>query len=220
MKAIERIYKYIDIKGLKIAEFERKNSLSNGYLKKMLQRKADIGESILNSILENSPDISAEWLLTGNGSMLKSEIKEAGEVVKVNADEQQAIPLVNVNAVAGFGNDNFAIAREDVKDYYVIPKFRHCKVDFMIELSGNSMYPQYNSGDVVACTVIKESRFIQWNRVHIIATKEQGIMCKRIQQGTEGHIKAVSVNPDYPPFEVPVSEITGLALVCGVIRLE
>ncbi len=71
MKAVERIYQYIDAKGLKIAEFERNCRLSNGYLKKMKQRNADIGESIIISILENCPDISTEWLLRGEGDMLR-----------------------------------------------------------------------------------------------------------------------------------------------------
>lgn len=88
MKAIERIYQYIDFKGIKIAEFERKNFLSNGYLKKMLLRKGDLGESILNQIVENSPEISAEWLLTGKGEMLKSDSTEVKKEVISSAEER------------------------------------------------------------------------------------------------------------------------------------
>lgn len=88
MKAIERIYQYIDFKGIKIAEFERKNFLSNGYLKKMLLRKGDLGESILNQIVENSPEISAEWLLTGKGEMLKSDSLEVKKEVISSAEER------------------------------------------------------------------------------------------------------------------------------------
>lgn len=72
MKAIERIYQYIDIKGIKIVAFEKKCGISNGYLGKMYKRKADIGESILVQILENCPDLSPEWLLTGGGQMKMS----------------------------------------------------------------------------------------------------------------------------------------------------
>lgn len=71
MKAIERIFQYIEKKKLNKSEFERNSKISNGYLSKQLRRKADIGESILNNILENCPDINPEWLLTGKGNMLK-----------------------------------------------------------------------------------------------------------------------------------------------------
>ena len=73
MKIIERIFEYIKYKGVTVADFERKNSLSNGYLRKMKQRNADIGETIIVNILENCPDISLSWFVLGEGSMLKTE---------------------------------------------------------------------------------------------------------------------------------------------------
>ena len=110
--------------------------------------------------------INCEWLLTGNGKMLKEEASPIPcNLVRKNpvkgenyipptapmeaaprpeaiplADAQgtgsvKPIPLVTATAAAGFGNGHFSIAEEDVKEYYVIPKFRFCKVDFMIEVS-------------------------------------------------------------------------------------
>lgn len=73
MKAIKRIYQYIDSKGIKAVPFEKKIGLSNGYLGKQLSRNADLGEGILMRVIENCPDINPEWLLTGNGEMLKNE---------------------------------------------------------------------------------------------------------------------------------------------------
>ena len=71
MKIIERIFEYIKYKGVTIVDFERKNALSNGYLRKMKQRNADIGETIIVNILDNCPDISLRWFVLGEGSMLK-----------------------------------------------------------------------------------------------------------------------------------------------------
>lgn len=73
MKIIERIFEYIKYKGVTIADFERQNSLSNGYLRKMKQRNADIGETIIVNLIENCPDVSLEWFILGEGDMIKPE---------------------------------------------------------------------------------------------------------------------------------------------------
>ena len=132
----------------------------------------------------------------------------------------ESIPLVEGTAIGGFWNSKFSIEERDVKVYYIIPKFQHKKVDFMIEVEGSSMYPKYNSGDVVACKIINEKSFIQWNKTHVIATKDQGIIIKRIKEGENGSLVMVSDNKDYDSFRVSMEEIEGIALVVGVIRLE
>jgi bacteriophage CI repressor helix-turn-helix domain len=163
-------------------------------------------------------DIDANWLLTGEGEMLKSE-NTSTETSK--EESVKGIPLVNATAIGGYGNNVFSFEERDVKDYYVIPKFKHKQVDFMIEVEGSSMYPKYNSGDVVACRIIKERNFIQWNKTHVIATREQGIIIKRIKPSdAPNSLLMVSDNESYDPFNVPEEEIEGLAIVVGVIRLE
>ena len=163
-------------------------------------------------------DIDANWLLTGEGEMLKRE-NTSTETSK--EESVKGIPLVNATAIGGYGNNVFSFEERDVKDYYVIPKFKHKQVDFMIEVEGSSMYPKYNSGDVVACRIIKERNFIQWNKTHVIATREQGIIIKRIKPSdAPNSLLMVSDNESYDPFNVPEEEIEGLAIVVGVIRLE
>lgn len=131
------------------------------------------------------------------------------------------IPLVTQKAAAGFGSGDFSIEEADVKEYYVIPKFKYCHVDFMIEVSGLSMYPHFNPRDVIACSILRNSQFLQWNKCHVIATREQGILVKRLMPGEDKkHLRAISDNKEYPPFEIPVDEITGIAVVVGHVGLE
>lgn len=186
--------------------------------------------------------ISADWLLTGKGPMLKNEISASASPLHLTptipiddiSDEPEAIPfaeaarsglhpipLVTQKAAAGFGNGDFSIEESDVKEYYVIPKFKYCHVDFMIEVSGLSMYPHFNPGDVIACSILRNSQFLQWNKCHVIATREQGILVKRLMPGEDKkHLRAISDNKEYPPFEIPVDEITGIAVVVGHVGLE
>lgn len=210
---------YLEFKGISRTEFYEKTEIKRGLLDKD-KLEATISDIFLAKIIAVFKDLCVEWLITGRGEMLKSSNLENDiEIIKVNS--KPGIPLVEQLAIAGFGSANFSISERDVKDYYIIPKFKYLKIDFMIEICGSSMYPKYNSGDIVACTIIRESKFIQWNKCHVIATREQGLLVKRIKKGdTRETILAVSDNLDYDPFIIPLSEVTGIALVVGVIRLE
>ena len=134
--------------------------------------------------------------------------------------EKIPLPLVEDRAIASFGGDAFTIEKTDITDYYVVPAFKDKKVDFMVKIDGSTMYPKYNSGDIVACRILDDPKFLQWNKVHVVATKDQGIIIKRIHKSVNGNLKMVSDIEKYPPFEVPEDQITGIALVVGVIRLE
>lgn len=129
------------------------------------------------------------------------------------------IPLYGQEAAAGFGTAEFSLQEHDIQRQYIVPDFK--KIDFMIRINGSSMYPKYNSGDVIAVRVLHERAFIQWNKVHLIATKEQGLLVKRLKKSTnDDNIICASDNKEYDAFEVPWKEIEGVALVIGVIRLE
>lgn len=73
-KIITRIYQIIDYKNVKVKDFEQANNLTNGYLRNMRNNNSDMGESIIAQIIENNPDISLDWLLTGRGEMLRDGV--------------------------------------------------------------------------------------------------------------------------------------------------
>lgn len=149
------------------------------------------------------------------GTITDNVVKER----EVAYASSKGAPLVSQDAMAGFGNAEFSIKEEDIQGKYIVPDFNG--IDFMIRVKGSSMYPKYSSGDIVACRIIQESAFIQWNKTYVIATREQGILCKRLRKSEMAdHLLAVSDNKDYPPFDIPRVEITGIALIIGTIRLE
>lgn len=163
--------------------------------------------------------LNPAWLLSnGKGAMLKESSSSQGDLAQVRSvcsspetsidstlskpeaipfaeaarNGLHPIPLVTRKAAAGFGNGDFSIEEADVKEYYVIPKFKYCHVDFMIEVSGLSMYPHFNPGDVIACSILRSTQFLQWNKCHVIATREQGILVKRLMPGEDKNIYAQS----------------------------
>ncbi len=207
----ERITQYIDLKGITPYKFCKDLGFSMGYLDK----RGAIGTDKYLKIIEYYNDINPKWLLTGNGEMLKStDANDVGEITKIGKE----ISLYDVSASAGFGSFDEMIAQNKVVDKYVIPDFNN--IDWMIYVKGSSMYPKYSSGDIIACRVLHESKFIQWGKVYVVATLEQGLLVKRLEEDGDNGVIAVSDNPAYKPFKIPSNEIVGIALVVGVIRME
>jgi len=88
MKAIDRLYEYLDYKSIKPTNFEKELGLSNGYLSIQKKRNADIGESVLKKITDYCRDLNPTWLLTGNEEMLlPDEIIELREYTSKAKDE-------------------------------------------------------------------------------------------------------------------------------------
>jgi len=152
---------------------------------------------------------------------LKTEESETSSVSDISSSVHSGrlLKLYDAEASGGFGSFEAMIGENKVVGEFVVPSFS--AAEWMIYVKGSSMYPKYSSGDIVACKQLFESKFIQWNKVYVLATKEQGLLIKRLMPSEKDkHLKAVSDNKDYPPFDIPEDEILGLALVLGVIRLE
>lgn len=63
-----RVLAFIDYKGIKMKEFEAMADLSSGYVTSM---RKGFGERKLNNVLIAFPELNRDWLLFGEGSMLK-----------------------------------------------------------------------------------------------------------------------------------------------------
>jgi hypothetical protein len=73
---LNRIKEYLDFKSISISAFERSIGMSNASFGKSLKSNGAIGTDKLENILSVYPDISAEWLLTGRGEMIRNESQE------------------------------------------------------------------------------------------------------------------------------------------------
>ncbi len=73
MKAIDRLFEYIEYKDIRYTRLEKEIGLSNGYLNTQRKRKADLGEGVLVKIIDYCLDVNPEWLLLGKGKMIKED---------------------------------------------------------------------------------------------------------------------------------------------------
>lgn len=177
--------------------------------------------SLLRNLLHRFPDVNPKWLIVGEGKILKDK-NSSLEVPMKELQGVNSVPLIPFEAIAGFGgNDNEGIRYEDCAQY-TVPEFEKSGVEFVVRVSGSSMYPKYSSGDILACKKIYDILFFQWGKIYVIDSS-QGILVKRIYEDNEStdNIILVSDNKEkYPPFPMPKSDIRSLSIVLGVIRME
>lgn len=205
----QRILQFIEYQGISKQFFFNETGLKRGLLDAD-KLDSSISDIYLAKILATYSELNPEWLLTGQGDMLLSN-----SVAKLRA----SIPLIPIGAMAGWGEGEMQIMDRDLK-HYEVPDFVELRADFMITVKGDSMYPKYHTGDLVACKKLPLDTFFQWNKVYVLDTV-QGAMIKRVNKSEEpDHIRCISENPTYEPFDLGLQDVNALALVLGFIRLE
>lgn len=235
---------YLDYKGVTQYAFYKDTGITRG----ILAQPNGLSEDNLHKFLAYAQDISISWLMTGQGQIFLEEnycpkptekltapkpiitaqnyspIPEIERGVKridrVAFAETPAggIPLIPIDAAAGFLSGVGAQVLEYECERYLIPGFKGA--EFLIRISGDSMTPKYESGDIVACQRLESDTFLQWNKVYVIDS-EQGVLIKRIKPGrADDTLTLVSDNIEYAPFEIDRRQVFGLGRVIGLVRLE
>jgi len=137
-------------------------------------------------------------------------------------DPVVSLPLIPLDAVAGLpGDDNDGVFLNDC-ERYTVPEFSAKGAQYLIRVSGTSMLPKYNNGDILACRKIDEMTFFQWGKVYVMDTR-QGALVKKVfpDNNNPDNILCVSENKeDFPPFTLPKAEIRSISIVVGVIGVE
>ena len=110
--------------------------------------------------------ISPEWLLTGNGSMLKTALQEAMAVEPVRSESpNKGAPYYDVDFLGGF---DLTFNDQTINPEYNIDfkPFNKQGVSW-VNITGHSMEPRINHGDIIA---IKECRLedVQYGEIYAV----------------------------------------------------
>ncbi|OCB68576.1 peptidase S24 [Flavobacterium piscis] len=224
---LQRIKHYLDYKGIKVSALEKEVGMSNGSFASQLKNNKTIGLDKLENILSKHSDINIEWLLTGEGNMLKFDVlQEKGSVSykKTEKDaKNQNIPLYSIQTTSGiidlFGNNEY----QNPVDSISIPKISEC--DGALYVTGDSMSPLIKSGDIVVYKkVYNHEKNIIWGEMYLVYINNDGnefFFTRFLKQSEqESFVQLVAQNPDHQTIEFPVSSIKALALVKASIRVN
>lgn len=156
----------------------------------------DVSTSLLRDICQTL-NISSDELLENEFTVARKRLNPKPEPITPNAE---ILPNTNIHMIpvfesvaAGFG----AYACSDVVDYIPLLISNPADVSEMlcIKVTGDSMYPKIENGDMVV--VRKQSSIDSGQIAVILLDKEEGLV-KRIVYG-DNYIELQSINPEYPP---------------------
>jgi len=97
-KTIHRIGQFIEFKGISLNAFDKSIGRPAGYIGKQIRSEASIGSDIVETILRKYEEISPQWLISGEGKMLRSktgELNEPGEVYSKDYFEETLIKYLH-----------------------------------------------------------------------------------------------------------------------------
>lgn len=210
-------------------------------LYKLVQNKSKPGYETLMDILDHYPALNSEWLMRGDGPMLKADEGSAEQVkaaptpaldardssttlaytgmpkaVTVNAKGEEQASIVWGKAEAGY------LLARDLED--TLADLETISVPGMqgksyraFEVAGNSMQPTLNQGDLVIASCTERLDLIQPKHVYVVVAHDR-IMVKRLRGPVKRNepLELLSDNRFYDPFILPQEDLRELWQVQGV----
>ena len=176
------------------------------------------------SLIETTPT-SLSKALNGDVAYLTDNIiSKAEAVARYYGDtpspaeiEQEMVLVIPTGARAGTLADfSASIAQYDCERMVTPIK----GADYAIQVTGDSMSPEYPSGSVVLIKRINEKAFIEWGKTYVLDT-ENGAVIKNIRRTDNPEvIECVSMNPAYQSFTMETKYINGWYRVLMVLSLK
>lgn len=223
---IERISLLAKDAKITIGGLEKQIGASKGVLSRAFQNNTDIQAKWVCKIVENYPQYSALWLLTGAGDMYSNDnYNVATHTFALQTDRQievQDIPLYDLSATAGIMAifNDLSVTPED---YLRVPNLP--PVDGAIYVRGESMTPLLKSGDIIIYKKLALTLdSILWGQIYLLSFDAGGdtfTVVKYVQKSEDPEfIRLVSQNSRYEPKDIPISSIRALAIVKASITFH
>lgn len=185
------------------------NNYTNG------KQQSKPGFDVLYKICTTYPQVQIEWLISGQGEMLKPNAQENLPTAVV-----RGIPLLNVKAAAngkgGYLPESSYIVSEET--IHLPPHLLRGGRYIAVTVRGDSMAPTLQHGDIIICREIEPHRWqeLPQQEVCLVESEENGLQVKRIENRLlqEGYITCHSDNPEHAPFQLWHEQIRQVWQVC------
>ena len=216
----DRLKEYCEMKNMAISRFEQSAGISNGYFNNVKKRPSSI---TIEKIIRTFPDLNTDWLLTGEGEMLKSDAGKSTE----DSQTGKLIPFYDAEVAAGTQYSMDMLPSRPVGMIEIGSVLRDS--ESAIRVYGNSMVPNYPAGCVIGLKLHTDS-FIEPGRVYVVETRDNRYLKRLYYTKDKKSFHCLSDNTMkyedgprkgelyYQDFEIPIDEVVRLHRVVGVIK--
>ncbi|TWV58232.1 LexA family transcriptional regulator [Phocaeicola dorei] len=219
---LSRIQEIASNEGITIGAMERTIGASKGVLSRAINNGTDIQAKWLSIIVENYPQYSTGWLLTGAGSMLKDDLNGIKTIDEANPsfmpttsmNPSVGTPYYDVDFIGGFDevfNSQVNIPATNI----VIRGFE--KASLWCNVTGHSMEPKINHGDIIAlrqCTL----NDIQYGEIYAVVLDTIRTIKILRRSPDPSKLRFIPINTeDYDEQEFDKSRIMNVFEVIGSI---
>jgi len=219
----ERVLDYLKSKGITKNRFYVQTGVANG----TLDKKSGITGDTIMKIYATYPDINLDWLIAGQGQMLKSSTFTLQNSTAGIREQYMA-----VTSTSGDNIPEEALIKSDIPLEYVpifayreayccegylsLPKLGTC--DGAGYVKTDSMYPLIKPGDLVCYKTANNGEAFHWGKMYalcIVIDGEEYLTIKNVSKSELGkdYVHLTGHNTMHLPKDIPVKDIRWKAFI-------
>lgn len=200
----QRVAEVLRFKKINVNRASKILDIPQRTLNRQVNEDGNISMDLLYAILDTFTEISPLWLLLGEGDMVSSHTEPT----------LNKVPYYNDLPVSAGFKDVLDGGNETPTSYISIPGRN---ADFFFPVSGTSMEPEINDGDIVGVKRVGRSEGIVHGDVYMVVTNDNR-MIKRCYHDNNDPNLIWCVSPNYPSFPIHKNDVCALFKV--VNRIE
>lgn len=219
----ERIVQFLEKQSISKTRFYSQTGVANG----TLDKKSGITGDTITKIYNAYPEINLEWLISGEGDMLKSSVfslhsdleslrEQYAAVLNVDLETIPETDLIKMDAPLEYIPIFTYKASPCCLGYVSIPKLGTC--DGACYVKTDSMYPVIKPGDIVCYKTANNTDTIHWGEMYmlyVMLDDEEYLTIKTLERSPLGEewVRLTGYNAKYHAKDIPLKDIEWKALI-------
>ena len=209
----ERINKLVEYSQMSIPQFAKLVGFKTPQAVRELIKgnTKSLSDAAIFKLSSAFPDLSMDWLLTGEGPMM---IERNAPAPVINYAE--GVPYYNEDFMLGF--EEIGAPDSENPDFLIrMPGYE--RATLWCNASGHSMEPEINNGDIIALQRVEDFSFLPFGDVYGFITANGMRTIKRLGRSErDGFYRLIPTNKEYDEQEIPINIITHVYRVMGTMK--